>query len=179
MNNQHYDGFTLIELIVTLAIISIPLLIAIPSGQYLIAENRTVAQVNSLVSAIHYARQEAIMRGEMITFCKSSDHKSCTGNWRDGQIAQNTTGNVLRVWQALPTGDRLLWNSSGGRDDSLQLLPSGYTNGQRGSFYYCSGQNDAAYSRAIVVWNTGRLYVTPVSAQDYAKYCVPEIDPAH
>ena len=72
---------------------------------------------------------------------------------------------------ALPSGDHLIWNSSGGKDDYLELLPTGYTNGQRGTFYYCSANENPTYSRAVVVMSTGRTYVTALTAEDYNNFC--------
>jgi len=165
------SGFTLIELFATLAILSILLIVAIPSGQHFFSQNRTAAQISTLMGGLNYARNEAISRNEKLIFCKSADHKKCGGSWRDGQILLDSKENVLRVFSAIPKKDKVVWNSSGGLDDSIAWLPSGYTNGQRGTFYYCAGNNNEADSRSIVLLDTGRSYVSLVSAEDYAKHC--------
>ena len=162
-------AFNLIELLMTLVIIAILLGIAIPSVRYYVLENRAMVNIDKLAAAINDARNEAIKRTEMITLCPSSDHKTCGGHWRDGQIMKMGSGQVLRIFDNLSGDDDLVWNSSGGRDESLELMPSGYTHGQRGSFYYCT--QDAQHSRALVLLNTGRSYTSVVSTANFLKFC--------
>lgn len=164
-------AFTLIELLLVLVILAVLFTLAAPSGREMLIENRTIAHVNTLIGALYYARTEAIQRNKKIIFCKSADRKTCGGAWRDGQIAVDESGRVLRGFSALPKGDSLIWNSSRGKDDYVEWLSSGYTNGQRGTFYYCVGHADASYSQEIILLNTGRVYVAPITAEDYAEHC--------
>lgn len=62
MIKQHspISGFTLIELMVTVSIISIVALIAVPAFNNLIQDQRAAAQANSLLSAVSLARTEAV-----------------------------------------------------------------------------------------------------------------------
>ena len=92
--------------------------------------------------------------------------------WSDGQIVVTNKGEMLRVFSALPNTDKLVWSSSLGKNDVLEWLPTGYTNGQRGSFYYCAMKAGVKASKTIVVLNTGRLYSAEMSTEDYGKYCV-------
>lgn len=165
------SGFTILELLATLTVFAIILLLAIPAARDVLAENRTTAEVNTLVSGLSYARSEAITSGQTLTFCKSSNHKTCGGQWRDGQIILDSKGTLLRVFAAIPVTDNLTWNGSGGKDDAIVWTPSGYTKGQRGTFYYCVANGDVLHSRAVVLWDTGRVYTSAVSEGDYVKYC--------
>lgn len=160
----------LCEILIVLAIVSILWVMAVPSGYEFSVENRSTSAVNALVSSLNYARSEAITRNEKVIFCKSSDHKNCGGNWRDGQIVVQG-GNLLKTFSVVPKGGYLSWNSSGGQDDVVEWLPTGFTNGQRGTFYYCAGLKNQHYSRAIVLLNTGRIYVEPMSDQDFSVMC--------
>ncbi len=82
------SGFTMIELMMTIAIGSIVLMLAIPSFQYVTNSNRVAAEVNGLLGDLQFARAEAIKEGRTVTVCVSSDGLNCsnTTNWQDGWI---------------------------------------------------------------------------------------------
>jgi type IV fimbrial biogenesis protein FimT len=164
-------AFTLIELLVALTILALLITLALPSSRHLLLSNQASSQLETLGAGLNYTRSQAIFRQEKITFCKSSNHKTCGGNWRDGQIIIDNKGTVLRVFSTLPKNANLIWNSSGGNDDTIIWLPSGYTNGQRGTFYYCAPHQDVVHSQSLTLLNTGRWYVATMNAGDYGRFC--------
>ena len=62
-------GFTLVELMVTIAVAAILLMIAVPSFQHLILSNRLTTSANALVDAINTARMDAIKLNATTQFC--------------------------------------------------------------------------------------------------------------
>jgi type IV fimbrial biogenesis protein FimT len=77
MNRE--NGFTLVELLVTLVIAAILLTVAVPSFNTTIKDNRLITDANRLVSSLALARSEAVKHGRTATVCVSSDQASCTG----------------------------------------------------------------------------------------------------
>ena len=64
-------GFTLVELMVTLAVAAILIAIAVPSFRNIMASNRLNTAANELVGAITAARMEAIQRNGPAQFCSN------------------------------------------------------------------------------------------------------------
>lgn len=107
MNNQ--QGFTLIELIVTMAILAILLVVGVPSFRSMIEGNRIAAASNDLVTGLQLARSEAIKRGIPVVLCASSDQATCAATpvWINGWVARSQAVAIdppFRVWPAVRAG---------------------------------------------------------------------------
>jgi type IV fimbrial biogenesis protein FimT len=61
------SGFTLIEMLVVLAIVAITLNMAAPSSNALIERNRSATHVNNFMTALSLARSEALKTGGVIS----------------------------------------------------------------------------------------------------------------
>jgi len=104
-------GFTLIELMVTLAVFAIVAGLAIPSFTQMIRDNRSVALADNLLSAAQYARAQAVTVKGAVSLCASADGATCGADWTEGWIvfadgaATETAtppqvSEVLRHWEA-------------------------------------------------------------------------------
>ena len=91
-------GFTLVELMVTLAVAAILMAIAIPNFTALINGNRLTSTANELVSSLQLARSEALRRNTQVRVCRSDDGKSCAGagQWSRWITLVVSTNEVLR-----------------------------------------------------------------------------------
>lgn len=142
-------GFSLVELMVTVAVLAVILGLGVPGLTSLIGKSRISAKSSELLADLSLARSEAIKRGIRTTFCPSVSGSSCGGtDWSAGRIVfvdDNGNGTfdtgsdiVLRVGDPL-TGNATL-TSSYTTASPLQYLPSGQASGT-GSFTICqSGQ---------------------------------------
>lgn len=83
-----HGGFTVLELLVALAIGAALLLLGIPGYGAWIAEMELRDRVAALVEAMALARTEAIKRGARVNLCPSVDATYCTadGRWEAGWI---------------------------------------------------------------------------------------------
>ncbi|MDP5189129.1 GspH/FimT family pseudopilin [Rheinheimera baltica] len=91
------SGFTLVELMVTIAVLSIVMLVAVPSFNSLVQGNKLTGQVNQFVAALNLAKAEAVKRNQTILFCHSVDATSCSA-----PSASGWQGWVVGVAQARP-----------------------------------------------------------------------------
>lgn len=78
-------GFTLVELMVTIAVAAILAAVAVPSLGELIRNNRLAAGSNELVTALQLARAEAVRRGRPVSVCSSDDGSRCRASTADWQ----------------------------------------------------------------------------------------------
>lgn len=170
-------GFSLIELIISLTIISILMLVIMPSMHDLFSRNSSNLQVDKIFSNLQFARAEAIKRGNAIVFCKSKNNVTCDldddNDWSEGQIIINQQNNVLiRVLDKLPMGDKLFWSSTFGKNNLLNFLPSGTTGDQQGTFLYCHFENDKqVIAKAIIVQDTGHIRISDLTIDDKPIVC--------
>lgn len=120
------NGFTLIELIVTIAVAAILIGIAIPSFRNLIVSNRLNTISTEMVSAISFARSESVKRNSPIVLCRaaSSTATACASgdewtHWvilsgsdviRRGEI--NSHNSTIRVSSDL-TNDQVVFAGDG------------------------------------------------------------------
>jgi type IV fimbrial biogenesis protein FimT len=85
-------GFTLIELMVVMAIAAILISLAAPSFARLIRSTSVASDVNTFLADLRFARNEAIKRGTVIVMCKSDDPEAATpscstgADWKSGWI---------------------------------------------------------------------------------------------
>ena len=123
-------GLTLIELMVTLAVAIILVAVGMPLFSGIVANNRAVAQTNSMVSALNLARSEAVRRGTPVAVCASTTalptaSPACatsspvwTNGWfvfadddDDGVVDGGET--LLRMWDALPANATVTATTTG------------------------------------------------------------------
>lgn len=77
------NGFTLIELMVTVAVVAILAVVAMPNLLSVINNNRLASQTNELITSLQMARSEAVRLNTPVTVCRSTNGTSCAaaGSW--------------------------------------------------------------------------------------------------
>lgn len=129
MTKQFSNGFTLLELVIAVAILSILAAIAYPSFESSIQENRLTSQTNRLLAALQFARSEAAANNTTITVCSSVNGQTCdgnNGNWSNGFIVLEGA-TILQVFDGLEGNNtirgssQIAFNNRGTLTNSIQL----------------------------------------------------------
>jgi type IV fimbrial biogenesis protein FimT len=174
------SGFTLIELITTLAIGTILITMAVPAFSSMLEENRITALLYDFVGQLNYARSKAITRGQQVVFCKSTDSSSCTDDaeWEDGWIIFVDTSKdkqrdddepLLRVTQDV--GRRFTIDFGAyGSDNYIAFQPSGVLKVGNGTFTFCPKSKEIA-PRAVILAKTARVRMSRVKPDGTALEC--------
>lgn len=175
-------GFTLVELIVTLALIAVLLGIAIPAFSGLVRENRLTTATNRLVRVISLARSAAIKHGQSVTVCQSHDQWSCdasaAGNWsagwlmftdpaRTGDCADHDrdgdcdghAGRILRQGGLQLPGHVSVHSNGGWNAERVTFTALGTAAGFMRTFTVCDERSPET-ARELILSMSGRLRVS-------------------
>jgi type IV fimbrial biogenesis protein FimT len=85
-----FRGFTIIELMITLALAGVVLAIAIPSYNNTVKNNCLTTDTNSLITSIQLTRSEAIKRRQDVSIIAKG------GNWATGWTVQDLAATVIQ-----------------------------------------------------------------------------------
>ena len=159
-------GFTLLELIIVVAILGITMAIATPGLRTMIANNRISGAASDFVAALQFAKAEAVARINPVTLCKSSNSTGCagTGDWQQGWIVfSDDNGDagvddgeeVLLNHQALNA--QITFIGTAGVTDAITMQPSGTSSVTTiETLMICDGRGFDYSSRGILITITGR-----------------------
>ena len=148
-------GFTLIELMVTIAVMAILLAFGVPYFSDVSLGSKLGSYANSLVANAYLARSEAIKTNSPVTLCASSNGTSCAGAWEQGWIVLSG-GTAIQHQPALPPG--FLVNASAG---SIDFLPTGVSASTAATLKVCRSAPTAGWTeRKVSISATGLPSVT-------------------
>lgn len=171
---RHRRGFTLVELVVTLAIIAIIATLGVPSFNATIKNNRLVAESNRLIAHIQLARSEAIKRNQVVSLCRSGNGSLC-GNtdsrvyhqgWlvyadtdgRDDDYEVGEGDALVQIGEASPGGITIMSDTTGNRWLSFKSNGMLDENNRAARYILCA---DGVSTEAV----PGRLVTITVSGQ--------------
>jgi len=161
------SGFTLMELLIAVALISIVTALAIPSMRSFSQNDRLTTNINTMIGHLAYARSEAVKRSVQVSICASVVATNCTGgNWEDGWIVyvdSDSNGSfsediangevILRANQAMDGGNK--FSPTANYASQVTYDNRGFVTAT-GGFLLCDNRN-GAFGKTITISNTGRV----------------------
>lgn len=177
-------GFTLIELMVTLAIASILMLIAVPSFETYRRNAELTSATNTLLATINAARGEAMKRGMSAMVVPTNNGNNWNAGWIvfvDTDRSQNfnsTLDTLVFTQAAMPNYMTIAANGTAGLATAPYILfdASGYSKTKAGGFGALAltlnrtdvtGTSLLEQTRRVVISSTGRARTCrPVSTTD-------------
>jgi type IV fimbrial biogenesis protein FimT len=125
--NRTQSGFTLLELMMTMAILVLIISMAMPSMTGFVQRNRLSAEVRGIVGAVALARSEAITRRTIVAVVPLVVADGWNSGWRVIELnsAGGEEGTAFRQSDPFPTGYTMVLNPV---QTSLPFLPRGLLN---------------------------------------------------
>lgn len=158
-------GFTLVELLMTLAVAALLAMVGAPALENLLARSREAGAEARIAGTLRHARTAAVMDNARIIVCPSDDDRHCRRgyDWQHGWIVapdQDGDGQpdagrqIIAALPAMAAGSRII--TSAGRRH-IVFHPTGDAAGSNARFTICHAREGDG--RSVVVSNSGRVRV--------------------
>lgn len=164
-------GFTLIELIITVAVITVLLTIGVPNLQTFLKGNRLTAHTNAIVGTLQLARTEAVKRSGIVVICGSTNLTSCnSSSWENGWIVFFDDGeDAASAITSAPTGSDMILRVNEALKGGTTIRGFDFTNtsfvsfnnqgriNSKGSFIICNDEGNLIRAKGINIGLTGMV----------------------
>ncbi|MCX4026721.1 GspH/FimT family pseudopilin [Endozoicomonas sp. SM1973] len=167
---KEISGFTLVELLITLTVLSITVNFVVPSFDSLIRSYKLRAETNNLIASLYLAKSEAIKRNQTITIGVAGAKQS---RWEEGwQIYTDVEKNGNTDFN--PSEDKLIKKivdvkqgiyiaSNSQQNNYISFRHNGMLAGaQRQISFYVCGINENDKNREVMVSLMGRPSVKTI-----------------
>lgn len=165
-------GVTLLELVVSLTLLSIVIVTATPFIQSLISKGRQQDLVITYRTAFGFARSQAIFQRHPVTICPlSSQTNRCIDDWRlnaavfpDANNDKSPDSDI--IWRIIkPVNGYTIYSRTGGRG-YITFSPTGLTHGASGSLIACPTQAKQTPMSYLAINKGGRFRAQHDSDRD-------------
>ncbi len=154
-------AFTLVEMLIVLALLAIFAQIALPAYQELIEANQQQALQEQITRAVQNARTHAVTHRVQVELCGSRDGIVCDNDWSQGWLLREVKPSPpLHITRLDSSKKRLQWS---GFQHKIQFHRNGNSPTGNGRFYSCHKQR---ISWQLVLNRQGRLRVASSSENE-------------
>ncbi|MAO12709.1 GspH/FimT family pseudopilin [Marinobacter sp.] len=176
-------GFSLVELMVTMAVMAILLAAVAPSFSKMMARNDLAVASNAVRGALMVARETALIKGHPVSLCAGAPGTGCTGDWSAGQWlvfrdnnhngALDTDETVIQHDTLPGAGGVVSIDGNGPLRSALVYTPLGHAERVSGAFgagrlRVCVDRDITPNAREVIIGPSGRVRVQGV---DFGGVC--------
>ena len=167
------SGFSLVELVITLALMAAMLAVGVPAFNNVMENNALAGAANRFISSLALARSEAVTRNIEVVMCRlDSSGNACgtSGTWADGWLiwADANKDNNVQATEIVTRDEGLdtvytLVALNNQFSQTITFSPIGEARGNGGSqqeiFRLCDPDNDNNRTRLIYLSGVGNAWV--------------------
>ena len=156
-------GISLLEILISLTILSIVTAITLPNLGRMLAQDRLDNTISSIYKSLRLARSYAVAHSTHVTLCPLVSAQ-CQAQWHNtlhlfkdinGNLTLDDGEHIIQVIEKVDERDQVTYPKNAitfRPDGSIQFL-------QSGSFVYCNYQYDDLLGNRITVSQVGRIRV--------------------
>ncbi|MCX7545166.1 GspH/FimT family pseudopilin [Marinicella gelatinilytica] len=157
------SGFTLIEMMIALAVITILTGYAVPNYQAFKHNKIMTTEINRLISSLHFARNQSIIYGSHVILCPSVSLKECDADsfWHKGWLVFKDDNQNRQL-----DNNEIILTTEQAMQESLKAVASVYRQkirydrlgsspGTNLSIRFCDLRGDD-HAKTVIVNNVGR-----------------------
>lgn len=176
-------GFSLIELIIAVAIVGILFTAVAPAFSNMMSRSQLAVATNAARGALMVAREGAVTRGHPVSLCSGEPANGCSGDWSRGQWIvfrdSNHSGDldsgetVLQHGRVPGVGQSVAMSGNGPLRSALVYMPLGHAERISGAFgagrlRVCVKREIVPNARELIVSASGRVRMQSV---DFNSVC--------
>lgn len=162
---KYMHGYTLIELVMVLCIVTILFSLALPAFASVMRHVQGETVINSLAGAFQLARSTAISQRKAVVLCPKADAQTCGSDWTLGALVFADPdgnriledGNKLLADIAPPPHGSQLKMKAALNKQYLRFMGNGMLENTAGSLVYCPPNGSARDARNMIFTRNGRL----------------------
>lgn len=191
-HSRAFRGFTLIELMIVVALIAILTALAVPSYKEMIMKNRVSAAATEILAAMNYTRSEAITQGKSFIMDPLDADEFGYGSFKSGWVIGEAKPDAARGGKSFVDPDKILrkhealqgvnvpfkdrsrvaFNRQGALDDDISKIQNTGVIDFKITAKGCK-PGMQGIQRTIFVGRTGRAEVKDTSGTAIAADCDP------
>ncbi|MDO6566198.1 GspH/FimT family pseudopilin [Alteromonas sp. 1_MG-2023] len=169
---RNQNGLTLLEMLITVAILAILIGIVAPSINSILVKNRVTGDINTLSAIAQQARFTAVDEQFNVLLCPTTDYGSCVNDWANAKmvfIDENGNGSRDTNEELIASSDPLnSGNTISGITGTVTFTEQGSIS-TAATITICPNSADVSYASALLFSLFGRISVAIDSDDDGVK----------